>query len=254
MTTACSVPIVFLFLLLGWSLAQAPTGSALADPPRSAPAPPYDPTDQYLVEKIEGWRVLVNGQFRRQDPALYDKTLKLLGFQLYQITRKVPAGPLAKLRKITLWVEAAEPHHPCMAYHPNPGWLRDHGMNPEKAKCVEVANARNFLAWTLDQPRMVLHELAHAYHDQFLGGYENPEIRAQFDRAVQAKLYDAVPRISGKTERAYAATNPMEYFAECTEAFFGTNDFYPFVRSELKHHDPQMYQLLEKLWEVAKTK
>jgi hypothetical protein len=42
----------------------------------------------------------------------------------------------------------------------------------------------------------------------------------------------------------------MEYFAEATEAFFGTNDFYPFVRSELKQHDPQMYDLLRKLWEA----
>jgi len=42
--------------------------------------------------------------------------------------------------------------------------------------------------------------------------------------------------------------NDQEYFAESTEAFFGTNDFYPFVRSELQHHDPHMYQLLKKLW------
>ena len=26
----------------------------------------------------------------------------------------------------------------------------------------------------------------------------------------------------------------MEYFAEASEAFFGTNDFYPFVRAELR--------------------
>ena len=35
-----------------------------------------------------------------------------------------------------------------------------------------------------------------------------------------------------------------------TEAFFGTNDFYPFVRAELQQHDPLMYQLLKKLWKV----
>ena len=35
--------------------------------------------------------------------------------------------------------------------------------------------------------------------------------------------------------------------AECSEAFFGTNDFYPFVRSELKQHDEKMYELLKKL-------
>lgn len=251
-TNACGLPIVLLVLLSWASLAQTPAGSKPAKTPKPAAGPPYDPTGHYEVQQIEGWGVLVNRRLRRDDPALCEQTLKLLGLQLYQITRKVPAGPLAKLRKVTLWVEAAEPHHPCMAYHPNAGWLREHGMNPEKAKCVEVANARNFLTWTLDQPWMVLHELAHAYHDQFLGGYAAPEIRAQFDRAMHAKLYDAVQRINGRTERAYAAVNPMEYFAETTEAFFGTNDFYPFVRSELKHHDPAMYQLLEKVWEVAK--
>ena len=41
----------------------------------------------------------------------------------------------------------------------------------------------------------------------------------------------------------------MEYFAEATEAFFGTNDFYPFVRSELERHDPELFGLLKLLWE-----
>jgi len=217
-------------------------------PEAAKPFNRYEPTTQYDVRQIEGWRVLVNKGFVEQKPSLCSDTLTLLRFQLYQITRKVPAEGLARLRKITIWVEEAEPHHPCMAYHPNPGWLREHGMNPDKAKCVEVANARNFLAWTLDQPWMVLHELAHGYHDQFLGGYDNPEILAAFQRAKQAKLYDRVLRVNGTLDRAYAATNPMEYFAETTESFFGTNDFYPFVRSELKQHDPPMHQLLEKLW------
>jgi len=47
-----------------------------------------------------------------------------------------------------------------------------------------------------------------------------------------------------------ALTNQMEYFAEQSEAFFGTNDFYPFVRSELERHDPRMFALLKKLWET----
>jgi hypothetical protein len=43
----------------------------------------------------------------------------------------------------------------------------------------------------------------------------------------------------------------MEYFAEATEAFFGTNDFYPFVHSELRRHDEAMFRLLERLWGTA---
>ena len=45
-------------------------------------------------------------------------------------------------------------------------------------------------------------------------------------------------------------TNEKEYFAESTEAFFGTNDFYPFVRAELKEYDPDMFALLCEVWGV----
>lgn len=225
--------------------------SLAADAKRAEkPAPAFEPTERYASRQLEGWRVMVHKRFLAHEPALSDETLALLRFQLYQITRVVRPGPLARLRKVTVWVEQAEPHHRCMAYHPSADWLRGHGMNPDKAKCIEVANARNFLTWTLDQPWMVLHELAHAYHDQFLGGYDNPELRAAFDRAIQAKRYESVGHIRGRSQRAYAATNPMEYFAETSEAFFGTNDFFPYVRSELRQHDPQMHSLLERLWAV----
>ena len=40
----------------------------------------------------------------------------------------------------------------------------------------------------------------------------------------------------------------MEYFAESTEAYLGVNDFYPFVRAELKQHDPDMYELMTEIW------
>src|SRR5262249_10282377 len=103
--------------------------------------------------------------------------------------------------------------------------------------------------WSLEQPWMLLHELAHGYHHRFLNqGFENAEVRAAFERAMQKKLYDKVLRINGQNAKAYAATDPKEYFAEATEAFFGTNDFYPFVRSELQQHDPELFKLLKKLW------
>jgi Mlc titration factor MtfA (ptsG expression regulator) len=57
-------------------------------------------------------------------------------------------------------------------------------------------------------------------------------------------------RYSGEEEKAYAATNPMEYFAELSETYFGTNDFYPFVRAELRIHDPKAFAMVETLWGV----
>jgi hypothetical protein len=139
-----------------------------------------------------------------------------------------------------------------MCYHPSAEWLRQHAMNPQKAGAVEIANARNFLDWTITQPWMVLHELAHGYHHQVLG-FDNAEVRASYDRAVASKSYESVLHISGQKRRHYALTNDKEYFAEITEAYFGTNDFFPFVRAELRQVDPGGCALLEKLWGVGKA-
>ena len=42
--------------------------------------------------------------------------------------------------------------------------------------------------------------------------------------------------------------NEMEYFAEMSEAWFGTNDYYPFDREDLKAHDTQAYNLMQEVW------
>jgi hypothetical protein len=225
-------------------LGLQPTASADREPGG------YEPTDHYASREIEGWTVLVNKDFLAEQPELAERTLSLLRFQLFQVERRLPAKAVETLRTIRIWVEENEPHHPCMTYHPDAGWLRANGMNPDKARCVELSNARNFLKWTLEQPWMVLHELSHGYHHQAIeGGFDNPEVRTAFESARKAKRYESVLYFNGKEKRAYAATNPMEYFAEATEAFFGTNDFYPFVRAELQQYDPEMEELLRKLWD-----
>lgn len=48
--------------------------------------------------------------------------------------------------------------------------------------------------------------------------------------------------------RARITAALLEYFAEGTEAYFYRNDFYPFVRAELKEHDPVLHDLLEEIW------
>lgn len=234
--------------LCGVQMFSLATAEDVTESPASSPA--FVLTDGYDSEMVEGWKVLVNRAFRQQEPELYEQTLALLRHQLYGISRKLKGEPLEELRSVTIWVEEREPHHPCMCYHPDAGWLVEHGMNPDKARCVELANARNFLTWTLDQPWMVFHELAHAYHHQILpDGYENSDVRTAYDDAMTNKRYESVLRVNGKREPAYAATNPMEYFAELSEAYFGTNDFYPYVASELLEHDPAMHALLGKLWQ-----
>jgi hypothetical protein len=169
--------------------------------------------------------------------------------KLYDINRVVPQPALEKIHEVAIWLEAENPQVTCACYHPSKKWLNEHGFNPEKAKSVEIGNAVNFINWSLHQPAMVLHELAHGYHHQVLG-YDNPDIKAAYKGAVESGIYESVLKYNGERARAYALNNDQEYFAEQTEAYFGTNDFYPFVRAELMQHDPLMCKTLEKLWEV----
>jgi hypothetical protein len=211
-----------------------------------AAQPEFEPTSSYTPQTIEGWTVLVHKKLLEEKKELGEKTLKLLGARLYDITRVVPAPAVEKLRKVRFWVEE-NPKVACACYHPSRGWLAGHGFNPEKEKSVEIGGPTNFLGWAECQPNMVLHELAHAYHHQVLG-YDHPDIKAAFKRAVESKSYESVLYYGGGKKRAYALNNDQEYFAELTESYFGTNDFYPFVRPEVKEHDPEMLKVLKKLW------
>jgi hypothetical protein len=226
---------------------QVPRALRAQDRPSSS----YAPTSQYDVQKIQGWTVLVNKDFLKRQGELADRVLTLLRYNLLEVERRVPAPAVGKLRKIRIWIEEQQESEVplCMCYHPDEQAVRNIGKNPDKARCVEIANARRFLAWSLEQPSQILHELAHGYHHQFLaGGFENREIKAVYDRAMRAKLYQSVLRMNGKKDTGYAASNPAEYFAEATEAFFGVNDYYPFVYPELLNHDPTAARLLEKVW------
>jgi hypothetical protein len=120
------------------------------------------------------------------------------------------------------------------------------------AKGVEFTNVAIFERECVRMPYFALHELAHAYHDQVLG-FRHAGVKAVYDHAKASGAYDSVERWNGADrpithERAYAMTNEREYFAETTEAYFGRNDFYPFDREELKKCDPEMFNLLRRLW------
>ena len=73
-------------------------------------------------------------------------------------------------------------------------------------------------------------QLAHGYHYRVVGN-KNPEVLSSFQKAKAGGAYNQVKRWTGERlvpDKTYAMTNPQEYFAEKTEAFFGKNDFEPF--------------------------
>jgi len=212
------------------------------------------PSTGHQTKTMEGWTLNISDQLLQQEPVATQRALELLAVQLQEIVRVVPAAAVAELRKVPLWFSPEYPQvQPRAEYHPGAGWLRENGRDPVMEKAVEFTNIRIFERETKRMPNFALHELAHAYHDRVLPkGFGNQEIKAAYENAKQKGLYDQVEQRFGDGRsanvRAYAMASPMEYFAESSEAFFSTNDFFPFHREQLARHDPDMFTLLKSLW------
>jgi hypothetical protein len=202
----------------------------------------FTPTAEFQERRIEGWTVKVH----RDVPP---EALRLLETRLQDIARLVPARAVEELRKVPIWIGGRDGKKSVAQYHPNRGWLEKNGYNPEKAKAVDLGPPETLVQETRRQPFLVLHELSHAYHDRVLG-FGHEAIRAAYEEAVRNGRYDSVLFWDGRRVKHYALTDPQEYFAEGTEAYFGTNDFYPFVRAELREHDPRLVEVLERVWGV----
>jgi hypothetical protein len=228
--------------LLAFTMALALGGLA----PQEARS--WTPTDEYAVHELRGWTIRVNPALTAEDAALEAAVLELMDHQLYQVTRVIPPDALERLREVEIWVELDMPKTACMCYHPSRNWLVPNGYNPDKEGAVEVGNAAAFLGWTRAQPWMVLHELAHAYHHQVFGFDHQPIVEA-YQAMLDSKAYERVEHIGGAQRRHYALTDQMEYFAETTEALYGTNDFHPYVRSELARVDPRGMEVVRHCWE-----
>jgi hypothetical protein len=201
---------------------------------------------QYSTINMQGWTVLVAPGYT-DVPLIFFHVLALLDDHLYRINRVIPSPALEQLKAVEIWLEVDMHKNAAMGYHPSEDWLSANGYNPDKAGAVEVSNAQAFLDWSHGQPWMILHELAHAYHDQVLG-WNNCRVNAAFRSKVEDGDYVEVLDIFGKLRPHYALTNVHEYFAETTEAYFGTNDIYPFVRSELEQVDPAGFELMKQVW------
>ena len=209
----------------------------------------FDP----VIREVEGWKVHV-------DPVLLEgphavegaEALTMLANHLQRVRILVPAGPLEKLRKVGIWLEHDHPRLNSMQYHPSVGWLLANRHDPRLERMVHITQARDLLSRSqmLKHPAVILHELAHAYHDQVLG-FENAEIEAAYGKARDSGTYERVLLYTGERVKHYGLSNAKEYFAEGTEAYFYRNDFHPFVRAELKEHDPTLHDLLEKIWGKA---
>jgi hypothetical protein len=237
-------------LLAGGPLPSA-SGQEAAKPNRrdTAAGELPQPSTRSVIE-LEGWKIRLDDRLKEEaNQELRQRALRFLEGKLAEIKLVVPAARIKDLQTITIVLDLNCGKLGAMQYHPSAGWLTANGYPAELEKCVhlpraqDVATRRN----VNEQPFVILHELAHAFHDQKLG-FEDPRVMAAYDRFKQSGRGDMTLLYNGKRVKHYGLTDHKEFFAEMTESFFGFNDFYPFNRAELQESDPELFKLLTDIW------
>lgn len=211
---------------------------------------------KYRMFEVCGWRVRIREELELDSESaerMQDALLQLRE-QLEEIERVVPKEAVQELKQVVLWFSPEYAGVPPRAeYHPGEEWLKDNGRDPQMVRGVEFTNVKDFKQERMRMPNFVLHELAHAFHHQVLeDGFDNKQVKEMYLKAKEAGTYNQVEQRFGdgrsKIVQAYAMTNAAEYFAEGTEAYFSTNDFFPFDRSQLRKHDPVLEKSLGRIW------
>ena len=204
----------------------------------------------HTTRMVEGWTVRVDNRLLQgEHAATGERALKVLNAKLVDMTTVIPEKALVGLRKINIELDLDYADLTSMQYHPAAGWLKKSGYSVSVAKCVHIPNAEDFLS-PFENHRMpwgVLHELSHGYHDQILG-FDEPRVKAAWLKFRDSGKHKTILTNRSGIHEHYGMTNQMEFFAEMTESYWGSNDFYPFVPGELKQAESEIFALMEEIW------
>jgi len=203
----------------------------------------YEPNSKYTTMAIQGWTILVNKGLLDKDSKHREagkKALEKFHDDFYTLTRMLHTDRLKDIQSTPVWLEVDTTigsdgkRKPCFHYHPGLKWLVDNDYNPAKHKCVEIGKAATYARQGARSRRVMLHELAHSYHNRFLG-FSNKAIHAAYKTAKASGKYPA---------KTYAMTDFKEYFACLTVRYFDNDD----RRKTARDRDPEGMKLMAKIW------
>ena len=215
----------------------------------------------YKYREILAFKLLINNQVLEENEKSEDKRkpLEVLELELGMLAHELPPRAVNVLRnEIGFWVEwdkvievsarAPKGGRAVACYHPGDNKLHRYAFRSVESKvksnAVEILSMKLLTAehQGTRHRSVLLHEITHAVHHH-LFDYDNPHIIAAYRNAMANGLY------SGQ----YASSDPMEYFAEVTCAYFGHLHYQPHNRDELKEYDQRGYDMMEKVWGDARS-
>jgi hypothetical protein len=216
-----------------------------------------EPNREYVERSAARWKVFLERELVDEHADLADAALRRLDKKLGELSQLLPEHARARLQRLPIYLLLGEESRAGgrdngaeYFQHNAPDFFEF--LDPRWGSSLVIYSARNYVwlddDWAL---RVLIHEFGHAWHlEQWME--KQPDILAAWQNAVDQKLYEEVKDLRGRRiDRAYAATNQLEYFAELSCAYFFRGEYEPFDREALRQHDPIGFAMLEKMWGIS---
>lgn len=232
--------------------------------PKPQPKPPEKKADKPEKEvvpgrktvKIEGFTFLLTEEAAGADASVYErKPLEVLEYECKLLTSMFSPKVVELLRRLTIFVDwdetvALSNGRTGIAlasyYSGSAQQMVKEGRHALQSKTVTIHSLKKLTQQR--QPKndnrvscLLLHEIAHAVHDQ-LFGFDHAGIKTAYEQAMERRLVE---------KSSYAATNHREFFAEMTCVYLDRLHYYPHTREDLKKHDPVTFKTMEGVWAGA---
>jgi len=200
----------------------------------------------YHQISLEGWKIYIEKSLVDKNDKRVFAALRVLKEKLQEISETMPEKYLPSLKSVPLWLSRNSGVDVEFYFYERR--VARGGIDPKKMGGIEFKNISIFLEMIKIMPGLVIHELAHAYHRMNYDRIDKLVMRA-FKNAQSDNLYrEKSVKRNHQGQDLYASRNAYEYFADLTAMYYGTNDYYPYNRSDLKKHDPKGYEMIEAVW------
>ncbi|HEY1378818.1 MAG TPA: hypothetical protein VGF55_18605 [Gemmataceae bacterium] len=211
----------------------------------------------YELRTVEGFTVYVNRKVLQQPVDRWGRQpLTVLEQELHDLHRILVPKMLRILQDVPIWAEwdlthKLIPNAIAVYYGGTAEGLLKLSGDPRKVNCVEILSMKRLgevrHPGRSPEQIIILREMAHVVHHRLLG-WDNPELKATFQQALDRDLYDEVNDRSGRRTTSSARTNVAQYFAEVSCAYLDSCNYFPFNRAQLRGYDPTGYAFLERVW------
>lgn len=226
------------------------SGNVLAQP-KVAPKKVENPNG-YQKITLEGFTVYFSNQCLEEEKKSKLTVLpkKCVELELQLMRKVIPADKFKLLQQVPIFVDwnTKVKRHNGRDGYANAFFMAgliplptEPGKNPLQPNAVGIVDLQSLAG--IHQVKQhnadftMLHEMAHAYHHYVLG-LNNGSVNDTFRVAMERKIY---------SKDQYLTTNPIEYFAELSCAYFSPSYLFS-DRAEFKERDPKGYELMEKSW------